>query len=128
MRLGHSSECQFAARAAAAVRGSSNSAHSRRWYFEPSLGLGRLIDPGAPALALQAVMGLLPGRRFGNFLQPVSDRSFIAPFNRGITRRCAPDRMKERIAASSIQTVRVQKARLASRSTEIPRFPTARLA
>jgi len=64
-----------------AVHGSRNNAHSRRWYFEPSLGLGRVIDPGAPALALQAPMGLLPGRRFGHFLQPVSDRSFIAPFH-----------------------------------------------
>jgi hypothetical protein len=64
-----------------AVHGSGNNAHSRRWYFEPSLGLGRVIDPGAPALALQAPMGLLPGRRFGHFLQPVSDRSFIAPFH-----------------------------------------------
>src|SRR6202011_5769196 len=50
-----------------AVHGSGNNAHSRRWYFEPSLGLGRVIDPGAPALALQAPMGLLPGRRLGPF-------------------------------------------------------------
>ena len=55
-------------------------ASSRRRNFEPALCLGRAIDPGAPALALQAAMGLLPGRRFGNFLQPVDDRSFIAPF------------------------------------------------
>jgi hypothetical protein len=66
---------------ASVMRGSINNVCSRRWNFEPALGLGRVIDPGAPALALQAPMGLSPGRRFGNFLPPVSDRSFIAPFH-----------------------------------------------
>ncbi len=65
---------------ASAMRGSSNNARSRCWNFEPTLRLGRVIDPGASALALQAPMGLRPGRRFGNFLQPIGDRSFIAPF------------------------------------------------
>ena len=66
---------------ASTVRGSRYNAHSRHRNFEPSLGLGRVIDPGAPALALQAPMGLQPGRRFENFLQPMGDRSFIAPFH-----------------------------------------------
>jgi hypothetical protein len=65
---------------ASVMRGSINNVCSRRWNFEPALGLGRVIDPGAPAVALQAPMGLPPGRRFGNFLQPMGDRSFIAPF------------------------------------------------
>ena len=43
-------------------------------------------------------------------------------------RRCTPSRIKERMAASSCHTVRVQNARSASRRTETARLPAARLA
>jgi hypothetical protein len=43
--------------------------------------------------------------------------------SRAIIRRCTPDCIKERMAASSRQTVRVQKARSASRRTATARFP-----
>jgi hypothetical protein len=44
---------------------------------------------------------------------------------RDMTLRCAPDSMKERMALSSLHTVRVQKARLASRRMETARLPAA---
>jgi hypothetical protein len=43
-------------------------------------------------------------------------------------RRCTPERRNDRIAASSRHTVRVQKARSASRRTETARLPVASLA
>lgn len=43
-------------------------------------------------------------------------------------RRCTPESINERIAASSLHTVRVQKARSASRRTETARLPAASLA
>jgi len=46
----------------------------------------------------------------------------------GITRRCAGANMKARIDRSSIHSVRVQNARLASLSTETAKFPDAFLA
>src|SRR5215831_9839039 len=48
--------------------------------------------------------------------------------SRAIIRRCTPDRIKERMAASSRHTVRVQKARSASQRTETARLPAAALA
>ena len=45
-----------------------------------------------------------------------------------MTRRCTPDCMNDRMAASSSHTVQVQNARSASRRTETARFPAARLA
>src|SRR5689334_14506182 len=45
-----------------------------------------------------------------------------------MTRRCTPDCMKARMAPSSRHTVRVQKARSASRRTETARLPAVRLA
>jgi hypothetical protein len=47
---------------------------------------------------------------------------------RGMTLRCAPETMKDRIAASSDHTVRVQKAKPASRSVDTARLPAAALA
>lgn len=43
-------------------------------------------------------------------------------------RRCGPECINERMAASSRHTVRVQKARSASRRTETARLPAASLA
>ena len=43
-------------------------------------------------------------------------------------RPCTPEAMKERIAASSRQTVRVQKVRSRSRNTETERLAVARVA
>jgi len=81
------------------------------------------------ALLLQAAVRLRSGWRFAAILNPTDEGGLIAPADEvPIMPRCTPECIKERIAASSRHTVRVQKARSASRRTETERLPPERLA
>jgi hypothetical protein len=47
--------------------------------LKPALGLRRVTDPRATALALRAPVSLRPGWRFSGILNPIDQRGLIAP-------------------------------------------------
>src|SRR5262245_60489578 len=78
-----------------------------------------MIDLRASAFLLHTPMCLAPGWCLGRVLHPIDNRCFVAPFQESPHHPPrGPESMKERIAASSFQSVRVQKARSASRKSE----------
>src|SRR5271157_339318 len=68
------------------------------------------------------------GGSTASWIQWAQEASSHHSARRDMTLRCGFDSMKERMALSSLHTVRVQKARLASRRTDTARLPGASLA